>query len=267
MKWLKVGAVIFGAVLITALGIDAADTLTGSRSTLLGQLAATNVDGCPDGMIAVAAAPTFTCVDQYEASPGEGCPFEQPSNRLESKANVDDPDCGATSVEDVEPWRYITRDQAQLACVRAGKRLPTNEEWQLFAAGTPDSETDCNIDGDGAQKLGENESCVSAVGVFDAVGNVWEWTNGDVFDGQFNGRELPEEGYVRQIDKAGIAVLTSNESSELFGEDYFWSKAEGAYALMRGGFYGSQEDAGVYAVHAATPPTFAGLAIGFRCVQ
>jgi len=267
MKWLKLGAVIFGAVLITALGIDAADTLTGSRSTLLGQLVATGGEQCPEDMISVAAAATFTCVDQYEASPGADCPFEQPSNRLESKANVDDVDCGATSVEEVEPWRHITRDQAQLACMRAGKRLPTNEEWQLFAAGTPDSDGVCNIDENRVHISGSDTECRSAVGVYDTVGNVWEWTNEDVFDGEFNGRELPEKGYVRQVDKAGVAVLTSDESSELFGKDYFWSKEEGAYALMRGGFYGSQEDAGVYTVHAATPPTFAGPAIGFRCVQ
>ena len=74
MKWLKVGGVIVGALIITALGIDAADTLQGSRNTLLGQLASSGESGgCPAGMIKVSAATTFTCVDLYEAAPSNDC--------------------------------------------------------------------------------------------------------------------------------------------------------------------------------------------------
>ncbi|MDC1205621.1 formylglycine-generating enzyme family protein, partial [Candidatus Pacebacteria bacterium] len=116
-------------------------------------------------------------------------------------------------------------------------------------------------------KTGERAGCISAAGVFDAVGNVWEWTNDDVFDGSYNGRALPVEGYVRQVDRGGIATVSGTSSAELFGEDYIWSKETGVYAIMRGGFYASKDDAGVYAVHAATLPTMRGAAIGFRCVQ
>lgn len=267
MRWLKVGSVIFGAVAITALGIDAADTLQGSRTTLLGQLAATESGGCPEGMIAHPTAQTFTCVDKYEASVGEDCPIATPQNEFQTKDNIEDQDCGAVSRPEVTPWRHITREQAQLACARSGKRLPSNEEWQQFSAGTPDAEHTCNISSAAVRAGGSSPDCLSASGVFDAVGNVWEWTNEDVFDGQFNGRELPEEGYVVQVDRGGVATLTGDEASELFGEDYFWSKKEGSYGMMRGGFYGSKSDAGVYTTHAATLPTRAGAAIGFRCVK
>ena len=36
---------------------------------------------------------------------------------------------------------------------------------------------------------------------------------------------------------------------------------------MRGGYYSSRNDAGVYTTHAGTVPTMAGAAIGFRCIQ
>lgn len=267
MRWLKIGSVIFGAVAITALGIDAADTLQGSRTTLLGQLISSEViDGvCPEGMIEVGTATTFSCVDIYEASPSESCPVLSPKNILDTKKNTEDAACEAFSAADVEPWRFIDRENAQLVCTRAGKRLPTNEEWQLIAAGTP--EGDCEIDSNAAAPTGSNGSCLSAVGIYDAVGNVWEWTHDDVFDGEYNGRPLPEEGYVQQVDKGGVATVTGTSSSEAFGQDYMWSKETGAYAMMRGGFYGSESDAGVYTLHAATLPTLTTGAIGFRCVR
>lgn len=267
MKLLKVGGVIFGAIILTALGIDAADTLQGSRSTLLGQLVATEDGGCPKGMTAVPAAPSFSCVDVYEASPDNACPSLGPANEFDTERNMESQACKAVSEAEVEPWRFITREQAQVACVRAGKRLPSNEEWQLVAAGTPDTDSSCNTKGSGASQTGVHTTCQSAAGVFDAIGNVWEWTNEDVFDGTFNGRTLPEEGYVLQVDRGGIATLTGTDSSDLFNEDYFWSESSGTYGVLRGGFYGSREDAGVYAAHAATLPTMTSAAIGFRCVQ
>ncbi len=269
MKWLKVGGVIFFAVIITALGIDASDTLSGKGGTLLGQIISSeNAGVCPTGMVQVTAAQTFTCVDLYEASVGEDCPVENPKNEIDSKQNIDTSTCGAASVKDVEPWRFVTREQASLACMRAGKRLPKSEEWYAFSAGTPDSALTCNINAGAHRKVGESAQCISAAGVFDAIGNVWEWTADDVINGVYEGRELPAEGYVTQVDASGVATLTNPAApAELFYKDYLWSVKDGAFGILRGGFYGSEDDAGVYAVHARTAPTAAGTAIGFRCVQ
>lgn len=267
MKWLKVGAVIFAAVAITALGIDAADTLQGSRSTLLGQVISHSEGVCPKGMVEAPMAQTFTCVDAYEASASSKCARTDPSNELETQENMNDTDCASDSKKGAQPWRFITREQANTACMRAGKRLPTAQEWHLASAGTPDSGAACVTNKNTFLPTGSNESCVSAVGAYDTIGNVWEWVSDDVIEGMHDGRALPSSGYVAQVDAKGVAVLTSSEPSELFYKDYFWALPTGAFGMIRGGFYGSEDDAGVYSIHADTLPTTAGTAMGFRCVK
>jgi len=267
MKWLKVGAVVFGALIITALGIDAADTLLGSRTTLLGQVVSFRGESaCPSGMVLVPMASSFTCVDIYEASAGEGCPHQSPSNEIQTRENLASAECKAASKAKVDTWRFITREQAQAACIKAGKRLPQSEEWYMVSVGTNDDGSRCNVNSAGPRKTDEKNSCVSALGVHDTIGNVWEWTIDDVINGQYQGRDIPESGYVAQVDSQGVAILTGKVASEIFYSDYFWASKEGAFGMMRGGFYGSKSDAGVYAVHAQTLPTSAGTAIGFRCV-
>jgi len=265
MKWLKVGAVVFMSVAFTTLAIDAADTLSGSKSTLLGQLISTESSACPDGMLAVPVAQSFDCVDEYEATASPDCPYPQPNNTQQSSSNISNPDCKSISEKDEIPWRFVTREQAATACLRSGKRLITSAEWHLIAAGTPDTKV-CNIESSGAKPSGENELCKSAVGVKDTIGNVWEWTSDDVIEGKYQGREVPESGYVAQVDSGGFPTMTNNTASGLFFEDYFWSEREGAYGVLRGGFYGSKSDAGMYSTHAQTLPTVSGTAIGFRCV-
>lgn len=265
MKWLKVGAVVFVSVAITALGIDAADTISGSRTTLLGQLiSSSEVGACGEGMVAVPMVNGLSCVDMYEAAPAEECPHPMVVNMLQSKENTDDSGCKAISKAEQIPWRNVTREQAVSACLRAGKRLLTAKEWYTIAAGTPDTGV-CNIDGSNARSTGENDDCRSSVGVYDAIGNVWEWVSDDVIEGQYEGRPLPQEGYVAQVDAAGMPVLTDTQPSGLFYEDYFWMNPAGGYGVLRGGFYGSQSDAGIYATQAKTAPTGYGAGIGFRC--
>ena len=60
-------------------------------------------------------------------------------------------DIYAVSLPGVTPSAFITWFQAQQACKNAGKRLPSNAEWQAAVAGTPDpgpdnGTTDCNTD-------------------------------------------------------------------------------------------------------------------------
>ena len=76
-------------------------------------------------------------------------------------------------MQGVEPRASITWFQAQQALANSGKRLPTNAQWQMAVAGTPDS-TACNVGGSAAQKTGANPGCRSDWGANDMVGNLWE---------------------------------------------------------------------------------------------
>lgn len=267
MKWGRVILVIFGALLVTALGIDASDTINGSKSTLLSQVISQGEGKCPKGMSVVENAPSFTCVDTYEVSTGEKCPVSNPEQMLSTIKNYETKECLSESKAQATPWRFVTRDQAMQLCARSGKRLPTSEEWYALSLGMTDVERTCNVDSKNVGITGAKTECVSPHGTYDIVGNVWEWVSDDVIDGTYKAAKLPESGYVAQVDSSGMATVRSTDPQELFGKDYFWSRPDGAYGIIRGGYYDSGTDAGVYTVHADTLPTTASAGIGFRCIK
>lgn len=267
MKWGKIILVIFGALLVTALGIDASDTISGSKSTLLSQVISKSEGKCPTGMSIVENVPSLTCVDTYEASTGNKCPVANPDQMLATLRNFETKDCLPESKEKSLPWRFVTRDQAMQFCARAGKRIPTSEEWYALSLGLVDVENSCNIRTKNIAESGSFVSCTSPHGAFDLIGNVWEWVSDDVINGMYKSTKLPDSGYVAQVDASGMATVVSTEAQDLFGKDYFWSRSEGSYGVIRGGYYDSDTDAGLYTVHADTLPTTAGTGIGFRCVK
>jgi formylglycine-generating enzyme required for sulfatase activity len=267
MKWGKTIVVIVCAVIVTALGVDAADTLTGQEGTLLSQVIRSKGNGCPPGMVSIENVSTVRCVDQFEVSPSETCPVPQPQNSLESYKNAEASGCHSESKIQKEPWSFVTREQAMQLCARDGKRLPTSAEWYSFSLGMTTLHESCNINSKKLSPTGSFPSCKAPNGSYDLVGNLWEWVSDDVIDGTYNARPLPQNGYVTQTDNAGMAVTTSDTENELFGNDYFWTRNDGAFGIVRGGYYDSGEDAGLYIVHADTLPTAASAGIGFRCVK
>jgi hypothetical protein len=265
MKIKTLAIVIVVSVVLSTLGIGASDIVSGTSGSLLGQLLGSTPDVCPSDMVLVAAALSFTCVDTYEVSAAADCPYPNPSSHAETVVNLEQSTCQAVSAIGVSPWRFVTRDDAATACVRRGKRLPTATEWYAFSLGT--LPVSCNLTTNLLYPTGKNLNCASPGGVVDAVGNVWEWVNDDIIEGVYNGRHVPQSGYVLQADSGGMATETNTVHMDTqFGADYFWSDMTGAYGILRGGFYGSQGDGGVYSVQGATKPTFSGAAVGFRCV-
>jgi hypothetical protein len=264
MKWLRILGFVFATLVLTTLGVGAADTWRGSSGSLLGQLIGTSAKNeCPVGMVKVPGGVTFSCVDQFEASAGDGCFSQNPANEVDTVSNLGSVHCKAVAKAGVLPWRFVTRAEAMTACTKSGKRLPTAAEWYSVSLGTVAAH--CSVATGAVGQTGAKANCIAAAGVYDAVGNVWEWVSDDVLDGMYQSRALPAAGYVTQVDAGGVATLTSqNTASSTDG--YLWTSKTGAFGMIRGGFYGSQSDAGVSTIQAETSPNFSGTAIGFRCV-
>ncbi len=87
--------------------------------------------------------------------------------------------------KDNHPVRGVTWDQASAYCGWLNKRLPTEAEWEVAGRGSGSNPQlhPWGDDGDNALKLPEQDTYeagsisfnVSPFGVYDLVGNVWEW--------------------------------------------------------------------------------------------
>lgn len=158
----------------------------------------------------------------------------------------------AVSVPGVTPSTHLTWFQAAAACRNAGKRLATNQEWQLAALGTPDPGPDDGINDcaiiSSLSATGSRSLCVSDTGAFDMVGNVWElvadwgedatdcnvWTAGDISCVGGNG-------------SSGLPAVTTR------GGDF------------DDGWVGSS--AGIFAVEQTLNPSASSATVGFRCAR
>lgn len=256
------------SVIVTSVGIKAADEITNGSSQAGGNM-------CPDDMVPVLSAKGNFCIDKFEASVGEKCANMNPQSELESKANLDKNSCAPVSSAGQNPWRFISQNQASLACARAGKRLPTNQEWQQAALGTADASDswtaeDCHVANNWSAQpgvTGSGNKCLSSAGAYDMIGNLWEWTDGTVYEGQFNEKTLPESGYVSAVSQDALPSETSSEANESYYQDYLYLKKTGTRAIARGGYWNNKAEAGVYAAYIVSLPSYAEAGIGFRCVK
>lgn len=231
---------------------------------------------CPPDSVPVGT----TCVDKYEASvwqipSGSSALIDkvksgtvtladlQAGGGVQRGAIADDYACNdngndctdhyAVSVLGFTPSARVTWFQAQQFCRAAGKRLLTNAEWQTAAAGTPDGDP-CIVF---ALSVGPTGifNCVSHAGVYDMVGNVWEWV-------------------------ADWTPTATSCSTSLFGTydancmaiDPAYGVRFGPAALIRGGGFLSGPSAGVFALLAFTSPSWwesppLQEPIGFRCAR
>jgi len=261
---LKGTLVVIGALFVSSIGLNAADSLRGIDRSLLG-LTLRSEAVCPVGMVEVHYGHTHLCADAYENSPSAGCPHAQTHSVRASRENIATPGCTAVSAAGRAPWTTVTLSQAQTLCARVDKRVPRSDEWYALALGTRTDE--CVVDAHTGPHETGTHGCVSSSGAHDAVGNVWEWVSETVVRGVHAGRTLPREGHVTSVDKNGIAITTSTTSDPRYHDDYFWGDPTRISGMIRGGFYGSGADAGLYAVNASVPPDSARPGVGFRCVR
>ena len=165
-------------------------------------------------------------------------------------------DIFALSLPGVLPSGFVTWFQAQEACANAGKRLPSNAEWQAAVAGTPDPGPDdgmtaCNtIATMSATPTGSRSKCVSSVGAFDMVGNMFEW--------------------VADMVPRSTGLGTWNAEVSPTGDLQFLAGASTVGEpgpLVRGGLFVSGMNAGPLEVDGAIRAGFVLNGIGFRCAR
>ena len=224
-----------------------------------------------DKMVKVGA----TCVDVFEASV-----WSTSTGGTQHGAAADDYPCGddgndctgataiyARSQVGVTPSRFITWFQAQQACANAGKRLLTNAEWQMAAAGTPDpgvsaaGSEDCNTANGGGSGVddvvptGSRDNCVSNHGVTDMGGNLNDWV----------------ADWIPAAPPCSPTLFGSGDSNCMTLDPNSSFTPSGPAALIRGGDFINGTKSGIFAVNGGVRPDDAdaisdGL-VGFRCAR
>ena len=155
----------------------------------------------------------------------------------------------AVSIAGVTPSRFITWLQAAAAARNAGKRLPTNAEWQAAALGTPDG-APCIVNAADPGPTG-TPGCESDIGAFDMVGNLSEWV---------------ADWVPRSASCPGWGAF-SDDLMCLAGADEA-PVPPGPGALLRGGsFLTLVGGAGVFSVIGLNPPSVSINGSGFRAAQ
>jgi formylglycine-generating enzyme required for sulfatase activity len=195
------------------------------------------------------------CIDRYEASIWTArTGGTQITGAI--PCNVNGQDCTniyARSVAGVAPRASITWFQAQQALANSGKRLPSNAEWQMAVAGTPDG-APCNVRSGSVQSAGANAGCISNHATNDMVGNLSEWV-----------ADWDEQASAGQFEPA-CSNWPAGFGSDLTCVGRGAEEASSSFpgAPLRGGGFGSGTDAGPFAVFVRARPFDQDIDIGFR---
>ena len=103
------------------------------------------------------------------------------------------------------PIAWITFKEARVYCKSAGKRLPSEQEWEKAARGpdggkwpwgTYQANPNNGFSGFIPEEVDQREEWVSPYGIYGMGHNVWEWT---ADDWDYNGMPGPEKGLYKVI--------------------------------------------------------------------
>lgn len=258
--------ILLGIIVLTSFSIDATDTFKTSQSALSIFAKKATEKSCPVDMVLISNARDNYCLDRFEASVGVDCPVITPVSAQDTASNINVSKCFAVSKLNSKPWVYVTEVQAEQLCAKSGKYLPNAVQWYEGALGTPDDDHVCNVNGS-LSETGKNLACTSGSGTFDMIGNVWEFVSGEVNNGTYGNKKLALTGYVESINNYGLPQESTSTAQKIYNDDYFWLNSSGTFKMIRGGFYGSKSDGGIFSVHADIDSNFSSGAVSFRCAK
>ena len=165
-------------------------------------------------------------IDRYEVTMADFAIFVQKGKAVPPASWKD----GIPPPEsDRYPGADVTWFQAQAYCAWAGKRLPTEAEWEKAARG-PDGQVfpwgneydpeRGNLLSKGSEPIGSRPQGASPYKVEDLVGNVWEWTS-DWYQ-PYPGNAYPSDNYGRRYKvirgkswTEGYGHFSKEESEEI----------------------------------------------------
>ena len=241
-------------------------------------------DVCPEGMAYINKIGGY-CIDKYEASMPSATSSVMGS--AEDIANRNNPgSMKAVSQAGVIPWVRVSQVSARTACENAGKNLCSDEEWLgasnvqgqtyylptglnvapyycVVSSGTycTDNSYESGEACDTGTYSGGASGCYSEEGVYDLVGNVWEWTD-EVVD-------------VTNPDGVAGWKYANQEGEWQTSTSGLWNKYgnDGVYlpltttgrAVFRGGCWSIGARAGPFCANLNLAPTLTNSRIGFRC--
>lgn len=103
------------------------------------------------------------------------------------------------------PVVYLAYEDALAYARWAGKDLPTEAEWEFAAQGAPET-LSFHLHTQPVRSGRPN-----ALGLYDLMGNVWEWTV-DMYEPRLAAEEAPTEQPPRKVLKGGASLSTPNQA-------------------------------------------------------
>jgi formylglycine-generating enzyme required for sulfatase activity len=254
---------------------------------------------CPAGFIAVPGVPGSQyvstkdfCIMQYIAGNSAGVPSS--SATLTPWVSISQPSaisaCQSMGTDyhliTNKEWMTIARNAEQVGSnwtggspgsgiMAAGWRnggntavAPANTTAYLYNTGANTGASGGSVDQRRTLTLSNGNQ------IWDLSGNVWEWTNdldndatNSGWAGGFASWSWQEWSSVGATQRNNAGPSNSGYNSGNGMGQVYGNNTTGGNAFLRGGPWGNGTDAGAFALHLGSAPSYTGTSVGFRCAR